>query len=239
MQEKVVEGQVVEGEAADGSTMPNRSGDREPARSARIGQLSATPGATDSGTLLASAIAGAKAGDVSALHFLYVRYADDVQGYVGSIVRDRHEAEDITQNVFAKLLSAIARYEQREVPFAAWLMRVAHNAALDHLRGRPQIPFEEVRTSDEGHEQLGFKRSRALRAALEGLPEEQREVLILRHIAGLSPGEIALRLGRSEAAVHGLHHRGRASLRAALSDLDAAPVTAAHGDRRPGAARGS
>jgi hypothetical protein len=49
--------------------------------------------------------------------------------------------------------------------------------------------------------------------------------LVLRHIAGLTPGEIALRLGKSEAAVHGLHHRGRASLRVALSDLGAAPVT--------------
>jgi Sigma-70, region 4 len=64
-------------------------------------------------------------------------------------------------------------------------------------------------------------------AALEGLPEDQREVLVLRHIAGLTPGEIALRLGKSEAAVHGLHHRGRASLRVALSELGAAPVTAA------------
>jgi RNA polymerase sigma-70 factor, ECF subfamily len=92
-----------------------------------------------------------------------------------------------------------------------------------------------VRTSDEGHEQLGFERSQALVAALEGLLEDQREVLILRHIAGLTPVEIALRLGKSEAAVHGLHHRGRASLWVALSDLGAAPVTAARGDRRPGA----
>jgi RNA polymerase sigma-70 factor, ECF subfamily len=221
MQEK-----VVEGEAADQTALPRPSSGREPGGSARRGHLPpSTSRAADGGALLARAIARAKAGDASALHFLYVRYADGVQGYVESIVRDRHEAEDITQDVFAKLLSAIARYEQREVPFAAWLQRVARNAALDHLRGRRQIPFAEVRTSDEGHEQLGFERSRALRAALEGLPEDQREVLVLRHVAGLSPGEIALLLGRSEAAVHGLHHRGRASLRVALSDLDAAPVT--------------
>jgi RNA polymerase sigma-70 factor (ECF subfamily) len=205
--------------------MPRRSSDPEPAGS--TGHPSPRSGAADGGTLLARAIAGAKQGDVSALHFLYVRYADDVQGYVETIVRDRHEAEDITQNVFAKLITAIARYERRESPFAAWILRVARNAALDHLRRRRQIPFAEVRTSDEGHEQVGFERSQALRAALEGLPEDQREVLVLRHVAGLSPGEIALRLGRSEAAVHGLHHRGRASLRTALSELDAAPVTAA------------
>jgi RNA polymerase sigma-70 factor, ECF subfamily len=76
---------------------------------------------------------------VSALHFLYVRFADDVEGYVESIVRDRHEAEDITQNVFAKLITAIARYEQRESPFAAWILRLARNAALDHLHRQRQI----------------------------------------------------------------------------------------------------
>jgi RNA polymerase sigma-70 factor (ECF subfamily) len=140
MEEKVLKGEVVEGEPPDGSTMPSRSGDREPAIPARPRPLSATSRAAEGGTLLAKAIAAAKAGDVSALHFLYVRYADDVQGYVRSIVRDRHEAEEITQDVFAKLIGAIARYEQREAPFAAWLMRVARNAALDHLRGRRHVP---------------------------------------------------------------------------------------------------
>jgi RNA polymerase sigma-70 factor, ECF subfamily len=223
-----VKEESVQGEAENSTIVSRRSRPPDPAHPARPGHLPpSTSRAADAGTLLARAIAGAKEGDVSALHFLYVRYADDVQGYVESIVRDRHEAEDITQNVFAKLISAIARYEQREAPFAAWLLRIARNAALDHLRGRRQLPFAEVRTSDEGHEQLGFERSQALVAALEGLPEDQREVLILRHLAGLTPVEIALRLGKSEAAVHGLHHRGRASLRVALSDLDAAPVTAA------------
>ena len=237
MEEKVLKGEVVEGEPPDGSTMPSGSGDRESAAPAPIGQLPATSGAAEGGTLLAKAIACAKAGDVSALHFLYVRYADDVQGYVRSIVRDRHEAEDITQDVFARLITAIAHYEQREAPFAAWLLRVARNAALDHLRRRRPLPVAEVRTSDEGHEQLGYERSEALRAALEGLPEDQREVLVLRHLAGLSPPEIALRLGKSEAAVHGLHHRGRAGLRAALSELGAAPVSAPQGDTRPSAGR--
>ncbi|HEY1276641.1 MAG TPA: sigma-70 family RNA polymerase sigma factor [Thermoleophilaceae bacterium] len=160
------------------------------------------------------------------MHFLYVRFADDVCGYVRSIVRDSHEAEDITQNVFAKLMTAIHKYERRDVPFAAWILRVARNVALDHVRARRQIPFEEVRTSDEGHEQIGFERSQCLRDALWQLPEEQREVLVLRHIAGLTPGEIAERLGKTEGSVHGLHHRGRGALQAALRELESAPVTA-------------
>jgi RNA polymerase sigma-70 factor, ECF subfamily len=176
--------------------------------------------------LVYEAVAAAKKGDMSGLHFLYVRFADDVCAYVRSIVRDPHAAEDITQNVFAKLMKAIHKYERRKVPFAAWIIRVARNVALDHMRAARQIPVEEVRTSDEGGEQVGFERSLCLREALHRLPPEQREVLVLRHVAGLSPGEIADRLGKTEASVHGLHHRGRGALRAALQELEAAPVTA-------------
>lgn len=182
---------------------------------------------TDASRLVTEAIARAKEGDMGALHFLYVRFADDVCGYVQSIVRDSHEAEDITQNVFAKLMTAIHKYEAREVPFAAWILRVARNMTLDHMRARRQIPFEEVRVDDNGHEQVGFERSQCLRDALSRLPQEQREVLVLRHIAGLSPSEIAVRLGKTEGSIHGLHHRGRGALQHALREMDAAPVIAA------------
>ena len=176
---------------------------------------------------LSRAIARAQEGDADALHFLYVRYADDVFGFANSIVHDPYAAEDITQNVFGKLMTAIQRYQQREVPFAAWILRVARNAALDYLRSRRQIPVEEVRADDQGHEQIGFERSQCLRDALQGLPEDQREVLVLRHLAGLTPLEIADRLGKTEGSVHGLHHRGRGALQRALRELDAAPLIAA------------
>jgi RNA polymerase sigma-70 factor, ECF subfamily len=175
--------------------------------------------------LVYEAVAHAKDGDMSALHFLYARFADDVCAYVRSIVRDPHTAEDITQIVFTKLIKAIHKYERRNVPFAAWIIRVARNVALDHIRASRQIPLAEVRTSDEGNEQVGFERALSLREALARLPADQREVLVLRHVAGLSPGEIADRLGKTEASIHGLHHRGRGALRAALRELEAAPVT--------------
>jgi RNA polymerase sigma-70 factor, ECF subfamily len=180
----------------------------------------------DPSGLVLQAVARAKQGDISALQFLYVRFADDVCGYVDSIIRDAHEAQDLTQNVFAKLMTAIQKYEPRDVPFAAWILRVSRNVALDHLRARRQIPFEEVRIDDDGHEQVGFERSQCLRDALSRLPPEQREVLVLRHVVGLSPKEIAERLGKSEASIHGLHHRGRGALQRALLDIDAGPVTA-------------
>ena len=170
------------------------------------------------------AIAAAKRREWDGIHYLYVRYADDVLGYVRSLVRDRGEAEDITQDVFAKLPTAIQRYEQRAVPFAGWLMRVARNAALDHLRARRQIPVEEVRASDPSANGVEFEQRQCLKEALAGLPEEQRKVLVLRHVLGLTPPEIAERLGKTESSVHGLHHRGRASLKAALIELEVAPA---------------
>lgn len=176
--------------------------------------------------LTQKAVACAKAGDSEGIHFLYVRYADDVLRYVTSLVRDHHEAEDITQNVFAKLMTAIKKYEQREVPFAAWILRVARNAALDHLRAKRAVPVEEVRIADTGSAQTSLDRGRDLREALEQLPDDQREVLVLRHIVGLSPVEIAGTLNKTESSVHGLHHRGRRTLRASLSELGAAPVIA-------------
>ena len=182
-----------------------------------------SPGA---GTLTRDAVTRAKAGDSEGLHYLYVRYADDVLRYVTGLIRDHHEAEDITQNVFAKLMTAINKYEERAVPFDAWILRVARNAALDHLRAKRAIPTEEVRQTDTGRAQTAQDRGRALRQALEDLPEDQREVLVLRHIVGLSPVEIADTLNKSESSVHGLHHRGRRSLRTNLNELGAAPVVA-------------
>jgi RNA polymerase sigma-70 factor (ECF subfamily) len=66
-----------------------------------------------------------------------------------------------------------------------------------------------------------------LRDALRSLPDEQREVVVLRHVVGLSPGEIAGRMGRTESSVHGLHHRGRGAMRAALLKVGAAPTVMA------------
>jgi RNA polymerase sigma-70 factor, ECF subfamily len=177
--------------------------------------------------LVAQVVARAKEGDRDAIRFLYARYSDNVYGYVCSILRDDHEAEDVTQHVFAKLITAIGKYEQRAMPFSAWILRVAHNAAIDHLRTRRTTPCEEVRAPEATSDGRGLECRRSLREALGELPEEQRQVVVMRHIGGLSPREIADRLGRSEGSVHALHHRGRRALRRHLVDMGAAPRVAA------------
>jgi RNA polymerase sigma-70 factor (ECF subfamily) len=195
-------------------------------QSMRESVRSEVPSGNGDSRLVRSAIARVQAGDMEALHFLYVRYSADVLQYVKSLVKDHHEAEDITHNVFVKIASVIGKYEPRDVPFAAWILRVARNAALDHLRARRALPCEEVRVQDDDRSRIGHERRNDIRRALEQLPGDQREVLILRHIVGLSPVEIAEQLGRTESSVHGLHHRGRRSLQAALEDLGASPVVA-------------
>jgi len=172
--------------------------------------------------LVMTAVAQAKLGDADALRFLYLRYADNVYGYVCSIVRDEYEAEDVTQQIFAKLLTSLARYEPRVVPFSAWILRVAHNAAIDHVRTRRPVPLEEVHPPDAADDGAGGRERFAdLRLALDALPAEQRDVIVLRFLVGLTPREVAEHIGRSEDAVHGLQHRGRRRLRSEMLQLAA------------------
>jgi RNA polymerase sigma-70 factor (ECF subfamily) len=204
------------------------------ARADRLGSLRESGGFTCKRSLdespsvdriVARAVARAKEGDREAVRFLYLRYADNVYGYVRSIVRDEYEAEDVTQHVFAKLMTVIGKYEQRGAPFTAWILRLAHNVAIDHVRSRRAIPAAEVRGADERTDEHEDDRARDLRSALASLPEEQRDVVVLRHVVGLTPGEIADRLGRSESSIHGLHHRGRRALKQELRRLEVGPST--------------
>jgi RNA polymerase sigma-70 factor (ECF subfamily) len=174
--------------------------------------------------LTAYAVRRAKQHDTEALRYLYVRYADNVFGYVRSIVHDEYDAEDVTQQVFAKLIVVIGKYEQRSMPFAAWILRVAHNAAIDHVRQRRPIPCEEVRGSETPFDERAIECRRDFCEALEELTQEQRNVLVMRHVVGLAPGEIADRMGKSEDAIHALHHRGRRTLRRTLEERSGAPM---------------
>jgi RNA polymerase sigma-70 factor (ECF subfamily) len=169
------------------------------------------------------AVARAKEGDRDALRFLYVRYSNNIYGYVRSIVRDDHEAEDVTQHVFAKLMTTLSKYDDRGVPFFAWLLRMARNVAIDHLRANRLTPTENVIDPDVSAG-VDLDRVETVRAALSTLPDEQRQVVILRHVVGLTPGEIADRMGRTESSIHGLHHRGRRALQRELSRLESRPL---------------
>jgi RNA polymerase sigma-70 factor (ECF subfamily) len=193
----------------------------------------ARPSGSDEGNsrLVSAAIKRAQQGDSDALGFLYARYADSVYGYIRSIVHDHHDAEDITQHVFTKLMKVIGKYQEQDVPFLSWILRVARNAALDSMRNNKLIPVEEVReVRPVVGEHSSAVRVDGLREALAALPEAQRQVLVLRHLVGLSPCEIADMTGKSEGSIHGLHHRGRRTAAAELRLRGMAPAIV---ERRP------
>jgi RNA polymerase sigma-70 factor (ECF subfamily) len=165
-------------------------------------------------------------GDRDALRELYVRYAPPVYRHVLAIVRDEDEAEDVTQLVFLKLIGIAGSYDERRGDFTVWLLRVARNLAIDELRRRRPVlagdlhPPHDARTDD-----FRTDRAQALHEALAALSHEQREVVVLRHVVGMGPREIAVRLAKSEASVHALHHRGRLAMQASLMRAEVAPVT--------------
>jgi RNA polymerase sigma-70 factor, ECF subfamily len=209
-----------------GQVAVRRAADRLEATAARSGyrrrrQLDHPP---DAVALVAAATSRARDGDEDALRLLYLLYADNVFGYVLAIVHDEHDAEDITSEVFARLPRALTHYRVSGTPFVAWLLRVARNAALDHLRAQRSVPLAEVPA--HSHAELhSHERLDDLRAALETLPADQRHVMVLRLIAGLTPAEVAERLGRSVDAVHALQHRARRRLREELTQAGWAPTT--------------
>jgi RNA polymerase sigma-70 factor, ECF subfamily len=170
------------------------------------------------------AVRRAQEGDQEAQRYLYTTYSDNVYGYVRSIVRDEHEAEDITQHVFAKLLTKLGKYDDRGVPFFAWLLPLARNVAIDHIRANRLMPVETV-LDPEASSGADMDRGHTVRAALAVLPEPQRQVVFLRHVAGMTPEEIADRMGRTRGSVNGLHHRGRRTLRRELERLESMPFT--------------
>jgi RNA polymerase sigma-70 factor (ECF subfamily) len=155
---------------------------------------------------------------------LYVLHAPAVHAHVLRVVHDRDDADDVTQQVFAKLLTGLDRYRPGEAPFIAWVLRVARNAAIDHVRRVRTVPVEalgDVRARDD---RAAEELRSSLHAAFALLPQGQRDVLLLTHLVGLSPHEIAAVLGCTVRAVHGLHYRGRIAVQATLTDLGSAPA---------------
>jgi RNA polymerase sigma-70 factor, ECF subfamily len=181
----------------------------------------------DAERLVLAGVHQARDGDEDALRLLYLLFAEDLYRCVLAIVHDTHDAEDVVSDVFARLPRALRSYRPGPAPFAGWLVRVARNAALDHLRAQRTIPLAEVHAVDEPSDDVGQERLEALRSALAALPKDQRQVMLLRLIAGLSPAEIAVRMSRSEDAVHALQHRARRRLRRELERLGSAPTARA------------
>ena len=161
----------------------------------------------------------AQRGDRKALEELYLLHFDRIYGYLHMSVSNRHDAEDLTTQTFMKMLEAIRRFQWRSVPFSAWLLRIAHNLAIDHFRAnRRWQPEEHVPESAHGVESSAEEQALAslgqtrMLTLVERLSPEQLQVLTLKFVYRFSNGEAATILGKTEGAVKSLQHRALASL---------------------------
>lgn len=181
---------------------------------ARPGELHGGSHGSDAGLVLA-----AKAGDASAFGELYERYRDAIYRFCLARTGSSADAEDLTSDVFVKALQSIDRYQDRGLPFAAFLYRIARNAAIDRSRTLKQplsvdgLPSEPVSKQNvESEASLAVEKS-ILLAALTKLKSEHREVIVLRFIEGYAAVEVAQLLGKTEGAVRTLQHRALERLR--------------------------
>lgn len=171
-------------------------------------------------------------GDRDVFAMLYERYFDRVYANLRGALRDSHEAEDATQQVFMKVFESLPDYERRRQPFRAWLFTIVRNQAVDELRRRGRVdvmePDELVENGerDQGDpdlDALQWLSDPDLLLLTERLPEPQRQVLFLRFMVDLSDRQIAQVLNRSPSAVRTLQSRALSFLRQRLSALGRAP----------------
>lgn len=166
-------------------------------------------------------IARIQAGEQSLFDELYMRYFDRVYAYVRVTLHDPHEAEDVTQDVFVRVLEALPSYERRSVPFRAWLFRIVRNSAINRIRQRQRLCVESPETVAERGavsmmpppDSLRWISDRDLLALIEELPLSQRQVIVLRYMMEFRSTEISQIIDRSPDAVRQLHQRAMHFLR--------------------------
>lgn len=179
-------------------------------------------------------VARAQGGDTTAFGDLYLRYFGRVYGYLRVALRDSHEAEDMTQQVFTQAFEALPRYEiRRKQPFRPWLFRIARNEAIKHLDKHRRIrvvdPGQIERELDTGADEaidsaLRWVSDGDLLFLIERLPQPQRQALALSYMLDLKTDEIATVLDRTPESVRQLQHRALRFLEARLTALGRKPV---------------
>jgi RNA polymerase sigma-70 factor (ECF subfamily) len=161
----------------------------------------------------------AQALDPGALAELYDRHFDGIYRYLYTRVRHQADAEDLTEQVFLKMVDSIQRYKPRGVAFSSWLYRIAHNLLVDRYRraGRDAVELStELRDSRPHADPAAMAQNsedrRRLMAAIERLTPEQQQIITMRFIDNLEVEEVARLTHRRPGAVHSMQHRALASL---------------------------
>lgn len=166
--------------------------------------------------------------DAAAFGELYLRYVEKIYNYLYYRTSDHHEAEDLTARVFHRALKHISDYEDRGLPFSAWLYRIAHNLVVNWHRDRNRrqiIPLEGLVLSTlrrDGPDRITERLDSAERllSVIRGMPEDRQLLLILKYVDRLPNAEIGEIMGRSEGAIKSLYHRTLVALREEMDRLN-------------------
>ena len=161
----------------------------------------------------------AQALDPGALAELYDRHFDGIYRYLFTRTHHQADAEDLTEQVFLKMVDSIKRYRPRGVAFSSWLYRIAHNLLVDRYRraGREAVELTaQVRDlrphADPAALVQNSEERRQLLVAVHRLTPEQQQVITMRFIDNLDVDEIARQMRRRPGAIHSMQHRALASL---------------------------
>jgi RNA polymerase sigma-70 factor (ECF subfamily) len=167
-------------------------------------------------------ISRAQDGDKTVLSALYERYRESIFRFLYYRVGDIHVAEDLTSEVFLRMIRAIGGYRPRGIAFDAWLFQIARNQAIDYYRKQQReqnvLLEDELLISSEGVEKMidGNFNSERLVQALRHLSEPQRDVIVLRFVNEMPITQVAQTLHKSENSVKALQRRGLIALREIL-----------------------
>jgi RNA polymerase sigma-70 factor, ECF subfamily len=165
----------------------------------------------------------ARSGDQQALAAIYDWYLPRVYRYVLSRVGNVAEAEDLTEDIFLRMLGAIADYKRTSVPFSAWIFRIARNHLISFYRKnglRKDHSVLDDTVADTKHDPASIIEAQSLLGevaeAVQKLPDAQRDVIALRFAVGLSIAETAQVLGKRQGNVKALQHKAVSGLQKIL-----------------------
>ncbi len=172
------------------------------------------------------AITRAADGDTEAFSLLYERYVNRIYNYIYYRTGNPNEAEDLTSRVFYRVMHHIPNYNNRGVPFSAWLYRIAHNLVANWHRDnsrRKEVPLEDYtqlpqRSLQPEARVVDSQEMEALLQVIRQMPPDRQQLLILKFVEGMSNAEVGVIMMRSEGAIKSLYHRTLLALRDELNN---------------------
>jgi RNA polymerase sigma-70 factor (ECF subfamily) len=166
-------------------------------------------------------------GDADAFSYIYEKNVTRIYNYIYYRIGSEDDAEDLTARVFHRAFGHIEKYQEKGVPFTAWLYRIAHNLTANWYRDtqrRKEISLEDQldlpHQGEPPERQVERTQEKEiLMKAIRRLPPDRQQLILLKYLEDLTNGEIAVIMGRTEGAIKSLYHRSLISLREEISSL--------------------